>query len=124
VIAVPIRSTDEDWATDTAHDGVLARGFEINRSGWRNIFLAITDAVLEQPQHYDGIHAEYLGTMRQGERWAICWRGRWFDVVYNPDRAVIDRVVDHRGPAPEPAGSPVPVAPLRLGPAGAEAVPV
>lgn len=108
-----------EWASVAAHDGVLARGFEINNSGWRNIFLAITDTVLGEPAQYSTFRVELVGPVRQGERWAVRWRSRSFDVIYNPYRALIERVIDHRQD-PEGAAATAP-APKGLSPAGAAA---
>lgn len=91
----------DQWATQSARDGALARGFDLSRAAWRNVFLAITDTMAGDGHRSSNPHitAAYLGPVRQGERWAVVCHGRRFDVLYAPKIPVILGMTDPRAGA-------------------------
>lgn len=87
------------YATERAVSDAQVLGMIFGQAGWRSIFLAITDnldpyGVKAAPAHAT---ARYLGYTRTHERWGVTLSGRAFDVLYSPDSARIDGVIDGRG---------------------------
>lgn len=102
------------WANTKAIDGALSRGFDLTRGDWRDVFLAITDQNAidgEQSLAARTVHAEFVGPLRDGERWTITFSGRRFDVLYEPHRALIAGVTDTRRGAPPVIAIPRPTRP-------------
>lgn len=84
----------ERYATDQACDAALSRGFDFSLGDWRDVFLAITDTTATDGRRSlnQGVSAEYVGPVRDAERWAVTWRGWRFDVIYQPKDAMITSV--------------------------------
>lgn len=89
-------SPGEPWATPSAVDQALERGLDLHRGDWRTVFIAITDAVCGQSEAPEWCSATYVGPTRFGERWAITWHGRRFDVIHSPREARVIGVTDPR----------------------------
>lgn len=87
------------YVTGAAVQTARAAGIDLRRDDWRDIFLAITDTMADDGQQSRRRHLEaaYVGPVRGGERWAI-WIGATtrFDVLYNPDRAMVTGIVRPR----------------------------
>ena len=102
------------YVTGPAIDGARQRGFDFALSEWRDAFLAITDCLAaDGSRSLNGsITSAYVGPLRDGmERWAVSYRGRRLDVMYDPRRALIFRVADPPGSVlaspPEPSRPPL-----------------
>jgi hypothetical protein len=109
------------YATDRAGDAALQRGFELHQGDWRDICLAIWDTMAtdgKESLHTRFVTAAYVGPIRDGERWAICWRGRFLHVLYDPWQALIVGATDSGSSRPDVNGG----APQPRPPMSAEAV--
>lgn len=88
------------FATGAAIEDSRAIGLDLRLNDWRDIFLAITDTLARDgTQSIGQISAVFVGPVRDGERWLIAVNRRSFDVLYNPDRAQVYRVLAPRDPA-------------------------
>lgn len=86
------------YATDRAKRDAADRGLTLINADWRAMFLAITDTLTDDlvaPAH---VTATFRGRTRESERWAISWKEIGFDVIYNPDMAVIVKLIDGAAP--------------------------
>lgn len=100
------------YATPTAISRANAAGLDLNLAGWRDIFLAITDTMSDEPAART-VTATFVGNVRDGgERWHIA-AGREFDVIYDPHVARIVLVMRPKDPDAQPAILPNPTPPLR-----------
>ena len=94
------------YATTEAIADAAALGLTVSQSDFRDVMLAITDAVLGK-----GDVASFIGPTRTAERWGIKLALMPVEVIYDPGRAILVRVQSARPGAPAPA-----VAPLNPGP--------
>jgi hypothetical protein len=104
------------FATGTAIEDSRAVGLDLRLNDWRDIFLSITDTLAcDGTQSLAQIGAAFVGPVRDGERWTITFGRRTFDVLYNPDRAQVYRVLPPRNPDHAAAVSPPPRTPVDAG---------
>lgn len=73
----------DGYASKVAITQANAIGLSLSLADWREIFLAITDTMVDEKAAI--VTAAYVGNVRDGgERWAIKIPSRSFDVIYDP----------------------------------------
>lgn len=94
----PTTERGHAFGTSTAVEDARTAGLMVRRSDWRDIFLAITDTLATDGTRSmrDLFEAQFAGPVRDGERWHITMSGARFDVLYNPDRAQVYRLLPPR----------------------------
>lgn len=101
------------YVTGAAVQIARTAGLDLRRDDWRDIVLAITDTLAEDGQRSlrVGISAQFVGPVRDGERWTIHMGATRFDVLYSPHRAMVTSIVRPReeGMAVSPAPAPRPL---------------
>lgn len=86
------------YVTGAAVQMARQAGLDMRRDDWRDIFLAITDVMIDDGQRCAApVAVRYVGEIRDGERWSIVIVGRArLDVLYSPERAMVMRIVPPR----------------------------
>lgn len=102
----------DGYASKVAITQANAIGLSLSLADWREIFLAITDTMVDEKASI--VTATYVGNVRDGgERWAIKIPSRSFDVIYDPFAARVVLVLRPREPDRQPATVPKTTPPLK-----------
>lgn len=102
------------YASQIAITRARAVGLDLRDANWREIFLAITDEIASDPPSAPDVSAGFVGKVRDGaERWRIIFRGRQFDVIYDPAISRIILVIRSQDPDTHTAVLPKPTPPLK-----------